>query len=335
MKKRIIDKRKKEKFMIDDGYLNGQAKYCGWQATLVYVCLCRHADKYQECFPSIKLMSEKLKVSRPTIQKGLKNLVRNNVIQIVKEKNKKQQWLNNRYILIDKSEWRKHQLADKNRRKKTKRGSDGRFSKTQVNNTDTDSHDHSNSNPCPQECKPITTTRSLRKHIEGNKLKETHTVKNFSNFSPPHLSLKEKKKCSAVPPGEIIDKEQSGVEVTKEEREDYFKYNRKEARRVAKEEGWTPEQYIRHATESSDLPVKIIGEYLLYKKFKFENIDELDEEFSRNIKVANKLKCVSMRKIKYTFKRLDRLEYLEKGWTLETVFKKKHEFDPDKLTYNL
>ena len=111
MQKRIIDKRIKEKFLMDDEYLNGQAKICGWQATLVYTVLCRHASKNQECFPSIMLMAEKLNISRPTVIKGLQNLEKYNVIQIIKNRNLGQ-WINNTYILIDKSEWKKHQVNE-------------------------------------------------------------------------------------------------------------------------------------------------------------------------------------------------------------------------------
>ena len=95
MKKRVIDKRVKEKFMMDDLYLNGQARVCGWQATLVYLSLCRHANISQESFPSIKLMAEELDISRPTVIKGLSNLEKYNVIEIKKSRGKSGKWLNN------------------------------------------------------------------------------------------------------------------------------------------------------------------------------------------------------------------------------------------------
>lgn len=108
--KRIIDKRTKEKFLIDDAYLNGQAKLCGWQATLVYNSLCRHANINQESFPSIKLIGEELAISKNTILKGIKNLEEYNIIQIKKNRSKSGRWLNNAYILTDKSNWRTHQV---------------------------------------------------------------------------------------------------------------------------------------------------------------------------------------------------------------------------------
>jgi hypothetical protein len=110
MIKRIIDKRIKEKFMMDDAYLNGQAKICGWQATLVYTSLCRHAGISQESFPSIKLMSEELRVDRKTIIKGLRSLEKHSVIAIRKSRTKGGKWLNNTYVLLDKSGWIKTEI---------------------------------------------------------------------------------------------------------------------------------------------------------------------------------------------------------------------------------
>jgi len=104
-KRRIIDKRKKEKFMIDDEYLNRMAKLCGWQGTIVYNSLCRHCNLDQESFPSIKLMSEQHGVGRDTILKGIKNLESRKVIIIKKKRTKDGKWLNNTYILLERSEW--------------------------------------------------------------------------------------------------------------------------------------------------------------------------------------------------------------------------------------
>jgi hypothetical protein len=111
MVKRIIDKRIKEKFMMDDAYLNGQAKICGWQATLVYNSLCRHVNIDQESFPSIGLMSEELGVSRDTVMKGIENLAKFNVIKIKRNRTKNGKWLNNTYTLMDKLGWIKSQVA--------------------------------------------------------------------------------------------------------------------------------------------------------------------------------------------------------------------------------
>jgi DNA-binding Lrp family transcriptional regulator len=98
----VRDMRHKEKFQIDDVYLNGYAKKCGIYATGVYVSLCRHADsKTQECWPSIKRIAEELNIGINTVKRAIKILEENHLI-IKKRLGKK---LNNRYILLDKSEW--------------------------------------------------------------------------------------------------------------------------------------------------------------------------------------------------------------------------------------
>ena len=162
MKRRVIDKRRKEKYMLDDEYLNGQAKLCGWKGTIVYNSLCRHTNKAQECFPSIELIAEQHGVSRPTIIDGLNRLEKNRIIEIYKTKNAKGQWLNNTYILLDKSEWIYEKLPGNKRGK--------HLSKTQVNKIDVDS-------PSKQEYK----TKSIRIQNQVNKIdsKETHIRKHI------------------------------------------------------------------------------------------------------------------------------------------------------------
>ncbi len=150
--KRIIDNRRKEKFMIDDEYLNGMAKLCGIYATGVYISMCRHASKDQESFPSITLMSEELGVGRDSIIKGIKNLKERNVIEVGKIRNKAGKWLNNLYILQDKTVWNYDQVDD----------------------TDMDSQVDLSVNPSRPQRKPKSVTPTLRKHIEGNTYKETH-----------------------------------------------------------------------------------------------------------------------------------------------------------------
>lgn len=102
----VRDMRRKEKFFVDDEYLNGYAKLCGANATLVYLCLCRHADRHQESFPSVETMAEKTGVSRDSVMRGLKQLIEWNIISKQRERRKDAKWLNNRYILLDKSVWK-------------------------------------------------------------------------------------------------------------------------------------------------------------------------------------------------------------------------------------
>ena len=98
----IRDIRKKEQFVVDDAYLNGQAKVCGIYATGVYVALCRHADiSHQTCFPSIPLLSRKLNISRRQVIRALQVLEDYNIVRREKTEGK-----GNRYWLIDKKHWK-------------------------------------------------------------------------------------------------------------------------------------------------------------------------------------------------------------------------------------
>lgn len=106
-KPEVRDLRVKEKFFLDDAYLNGYAKKCGWKATLVYLSLCRHADKQQQAFPSVQLMAQEHNVSVNTIRRGIKDLEQWNIIQVIRTfDDTTKKYLNNIYYLLDKSEWK-------------------------------------------------------------------------------------------------------------------------------------------------------------------------------------------------------------------------------------
>jgi len=183
--------------MKDDAYLNGQARLCGWQATLVYDSLCRHANIGQEAFPSIRLISEELAISRPTVITGLTNLEKYKVIEVRKTRNRKGKWINNSYVLLDKSEWIKIGGEPRNQRgQKQKRDKKGHFTNdTQVNDTDTDKEAtrvRKNTNPCPYQYKTqVNDTDTKETHSEGNTYKETHIA--GSKISPAKNEENEKK----------------------------------------------------------------------------------------------------------------------------------------------
>src|SRR3990167_2379541 len=104
----VRDLRRKDKFVMDDFYLNGYAKICGIYATGVYVSLCRHANKEQEAWPSIKKIAEELGISQTQTRRAIKALAIQNIV-VVKRLGKK---LNNRYYLLDKSEWSDRTFTD-------------------------------------------------------------------------------------------------------------------------------------------------------------------------------------------------------------------------------
>ena len=103
---RIVDRRNKEKFFMDDEYLNGYARLCGPHATLVYVSLCRHSNKSQIAFPSLKQIASEVAIGERSVKRGIAKLIVWNVISKKKTRTNGGVWLNNTYTLLDKCEWK-------------------------------------------------------------------------------------------------------------------------------------------------------------------------------------------------------------------------------------
>lgn len=104
---KVRDLRQKTQFKIDDIYLNGYARICGVNATLVYISLCRHAEfNSQKAFPSQNKIAWEHGISTRTVKRGLKELIKHNIV-IVEQEKMRGQFKNNIYILLDKSEWKK------------------------------------------------------------------------------------------------------------------------------------------------------------------------------------------------------------------------------------
>jgi hypothetical protein len=102
------DNRNKNWFWLDNEYLNGYAKHFGAVGTAIYLSLCRHADsESQRCFPAQKQIAEELGINRDTVSKYLKIFEKYCLIEIIKERDKNQKWLNNVYTLLDKKYWLK------------------------------------------------------------------------------------------------------------------------------------------------------------------------------------------------------------------------------------
>lgn len=103
---KIRDIRKKEKFVVDDSYINGYARILGVNATLVYFSLCRHANLDQESFPSYRTIALEMAISETSVKRGVRKLKLANLITITRERNSDMTWSNNTYHLLDKSEWK-------------------------------------------------------------------------------------------------------------------------------------------------------------------------------------------------------------------------------------
>lgn len=103
----VRDVRVKTHFVVDDEYLNGYARLCGPNASMVYFCLCRHSDSGQKSFPSIALMAEKTGTSKRSVIRGIQALVDWNIIVKGKLRNPNSgRWWNNSYMLLDKTVWK-------------------------------------------------------------------------------------------------------------------------------------------------------------------------------------------------------------------------------------
>lgn len=104
---RVRDRRNKGWWYADNEYLNGYAKIFGPVGSAIYFSLCRHADDDQKCFPAQGLIAEEFGISRRTVLRHINKLEEYNLIHIEKGRNTNtQQWENNVYWLLDKSEWK-------------------------------------------------------------------------------------------------------------------------------------------------------------------------------------------------------------------------------------
>lgn len=97
----VRDMRHKEKFFLDDEFLNGYAKLLGVYCVGVYVSLCRHANKNQKCWPSVQKIQEELGIGRDSVISSVKRL---EFWKIIKKTRTGKQ-LVNRYHLLDRKQW--------------------------------------------------------------------------------------------------------------------------------------------------------------------------------------------------------------------------------------
>lgn len=99
---KVRDMRSKEKFVVDDKFLDEYAKFLGIYAVGVYLSLCRHADySKQKSWPSIAKIAEELRISTPMVYGAIWTLEFFNIIK----KQRIGKTASNRYWLLDKKEW--------------------------------------------------------------------------------------------------------------------------------------------------------------------------------------------------------------------------------------
>lgn len=98
----IRDLREKERFVMDDKFLNGYARFLGIYAVGVYSSLCRHANKAQKSWPAIERIAQELSVGRNKVIDSIKYL---EFWQIIK-KQRVGLKCTNRYLLLSKKHWK-------------------------------------------------------------------------------------------------------------------------------------------------------------------------------------------------------------------------------------
>jgi DNA-binding transcriptional regulator YhcF (GntR family) len=107
--------RQKDKYLwIDCEYIDDYAAILGWKATVVYLALCRYADKNQECFPGISLLASALGISENSVKRGIAKLKRHGFIEVTEGKTTGK-WNKNTYTLLAKDSWEKVLSQNKNK----------------------------------------------------------------------------------------------------------------------------------------------------------------------------------------------------------------------------
>lgn len=103
---KVRDLRQKEKFVINDAYLDSYARVLGVTASVVYMSLCRHADRNQECFPAQGLIAREHNISPRSVKRAIKMLKEANMILVRRERLGHGRWRNNVSVLLDRGQWR-------------------------------------------------------------------------------------------------------------------------------------------------------------------------------------------------------------------------------------
>jgi len=98
----VRDFRDKEYFIADDVFLNGFAKSMDRSEILVYLALCRHANKDQVSYPSIPYLADKFGLSERQVKRAIQGLEERNMVFVRRDAGK-----HNTYILLDKKHWKK------------------------------------------------------------------------------------------------------------------------------------------------------------------------------------------------------------------------------------
>jgi hypothetical protein len=106
MPKIVLRDCRKGVFFVNDDFIDSYASKIGPIASMVYIMLCRHANKNQESWPSVKKMMEKIGIgSNNSVIKAIKKLEDMGMIGVIREKTPDGKQAVNVYVLTDQSSW--------------------------------------------------------------------------------------------------------------------------------------------------------------------------------------------------------------------------------------
>ena len=102
---KVRDKRKENRYYIDNEFLNGYARRVGVYAQSVYMALCRHS-RNGASFPGQDHLAEELGISPSSVKDGITKLKKYNIIDVEMRLDTKQGRGSNIYYLLDRTEWK-------------------------------------------------------------------------------------------------------------------------------------------------------------------------------------------------------------------------------------
>ncbi len=102
---KVRDTRVKEKFVVDDVYLNGYAKFFTPATTLVYLSFCRRANDVQMSWPSEKRLAFDTGLSERQVRYSITALEDYRLIYRERVRGSGKKWHHTEYTLVDKSYW--------------------------------------------------------------------------------------------------------------------------------------------------------------------------------------------------------------------------------------
>ncbi len=90
-------------FTIDDLFVDEYMRLAGMQTTMVYMSMCRHANKERMCWPSIRRLATQGKMALNTVVKSIKWLEEHGLIKTFKEPGQ-----TTIYRVMEKKKWKKY-----------------------------------------------------------------------------------------------------------------------------------------------------------------------------------------------------------------------------------